>query len=234
MKCRGTPSYPRAGGHSSIRAWTSPLLVLTLGGVAWWAAGGVEARAEGDGRAVGICCAWGNRLSDNVLTYSVTGDDPTALSIIRSAVQEWDEAFPDLSLKEVPPGARRRSQKADISIVYGPGTAAGGESHSSGAQGITTTYLNNRRMVTRVEIGIDGGPPPVNAGAVEQIAKHEMGHALGLGHANWDGDLMSPLVQPTPAPIPLCDINAVREANSWKMVDNARRPKPATATEAPC
>jgi hypothetical protein len=90
-------------------------------------------------------------------------------------------------------------------------------------------------MVTRVEIGIDGGPSPVNAGAVEQIAKHEMGHALGLGHANWDGDLMSPLVQPTPAPIPLCDIHAVRQANSWKMVEPpAKRPKPAMATEAPC
>ena len=87
-------------------------------------------------------------------------------------------------------------------------------------------------MVTRVEIGIDGGPSPVNAGAIEQIAKHEVGHALGLGHANWDGDLMSPLVQPTPAPIPLCDINAVRQANSWKMIDNGRRPKPASASQS--
>jgi hypothetical protein len=89
-------------------------------------------------------------------------------------------------------------------------------------------------MVTRVEIGIDGGPSPVNAGAIEQIAKHEVGHALGLGHANWDGDLMSPLVQPTPAPIPLCDINAVRQANSWKMIDNGRRPKPASASQSAC
>ncbi len=89
-------------------------------------------------------------------------------------------------------------------------------------------------MITRVEIGVDGGPSPIHAGAVEQIAKHEMGHALGLGHANWDDDLMSPLVQPTPAPVPSCDINAVRRANSWKMVDNARRPKPAPATESPC
>ncbi|MEW6475685.1 MAG: matrixin family metalloprotease [Actinomycetota bacterium] len=234
MKCRGTPSYPRAGGHSSIRAWTSPVLVVLLGCVAWLSAGGSAARAEGETRAVGICCAWGNRLSDGVLTYSVTGDDQTALSIIRRAVHEWDEAFPDLELEEVPPGGKKRSTKADIAIAYGPGTADGGESHSSGAKGLTTTYLNNRRMVTRVEIGVDGGSSPIDVGAVEQIAKHELGHALGLGHANFDGDLMSPFVHPTPAPIPLCDINAVRQANSWKMVDQAKRPKPPKVTEAPC
>lgn len=214
--------------------WTSPLLVAVLGCTSWWLTADSPARAEGDGRAVGICCAWGNRLSDGVLTYSVSGTDPTALSIIQSAIDEWDEAFTDLTLTEVAPGGKRRSSKPDIALVYGPGSADGGESHTSGAQGLTTTYLNTRKMVTRVEIGIDGGPSPVNAGAVEQIAKHELGHAFGLGHANWDGDLMSPLVQPTPAPIPLCDINAVRQANSWKMVDHAKRPKPATTTEAPC
>ena len=230
---RGTPPRPWAGRHSSIQTWLSPVLVIGVGAVGWSLAGG-PARAE-DERAVGICCAWGSRLSDGELTYSVTGDDPTALSIVRSAVEAWDEALPELTLAEVPAGAKKRSKQADIAIAYGPGTADGGESpHATGAQGLTTTYLNSRRMVTRVEIGIDGGPSPVNAGAIEQIAKHEMGHALGLGHANWDGDLMSPLVQPTPAPIPLCDINAVRTANSWKMVDHAKRPKPAKATESPC
>jgi hypothetical protein len=224
----------KCGRHSSIRTWVSPVLVTVLGAVGWSLAGG-PARAEGDGRAVAICCAWGNRLSDGELTYSVIGDDPTALSIVRSAVQAWDEALPDLTLTEVAPGAKKRSKRADIAIAYGPGTADGGESpHATGAQGLTTTYLNSKRMVTRVEIGIDGGPSPVNAGAIEQIAKHEVGHALGLGHANWDGDLMSPLVQPTPAPIPLCDLNAVRQANSWKMVDNGRRPKPASASQAAC
>jgi len=217
----------KCGRHSSIRSWLSPVLVVVLGSGGWWVTAGGEARAD-SGRAVAICCAWGNKLADGVLTYSVTGNDSTALSIIRGAVQAWDDALPDLTMTEV-------TSKADIAFLYGPGTADGGESPgATGARGLTTTYLNGRRLVLRVEIGIDGGPSPVNAGAIEEIAKHEFGHALGSGHANWDGDLMSPLVNPTPAPIPACDVNAVRQANSWWMVDHSRRPKPATATSAPC
>jgi hypothetical protein len=224
----------QCGRHSSIRTWLSSLMLVVLGSGGWWMAGS-EARAEGDGRAVGICCAWGNRLSDGVLTYSVTGTDPTALSILRSAVHAWDEALPELTLTEVPPGGKKKADRADIAIVYGPGSADGGETHdASGASGLTTTYLNTRRMVVRVEIGVDGGPSPINGGAVEQIAKHEVGHALGLGHANFDGDLMSPLVQPTPGPIPICDINAVKQANAWKMTNNARRPKPAPSSQFAC
>ena len=219
----------RCGRHSSIRNWLNPLLVVVLASGGWWAVVGGEARAaDGDGRAVAICCAWGGKLSDGVLTYSVSGDDQTALSIIRGAVQAWDDALPDLTMKEV-------TSKPDISIRYGPGAADGGESPGgTGARGLTTTYLNGRRLVLRVEIGIDGGPSPVNAGAIEEIAKHEMGHALGIGHANWDGDLMSPLVNPNPAPLPPCDINAVMQANSWRMVDHARRPKPAGTTQTAC
>jgi hypothetical protein len=201
-------------------------MVLSSGG--WWIAAGDEAQADSGGRAVEICCAWGNRLSDGVLTYSVTGNDSTALSILHGAVQAWDDALPDLTMSEV-------TGKADIAFLYGPGAADGGESPSAtGARGLTTTYLNSRHLVLRVEIGVDGGPSPVNAGAIEEIAKHEFGHALGIGHANWDGDLMSPLVNPTPAPIPACDVNAVMQANSWRMVDHGRRPKPSAASSSAC
>jgi hypothetical protein len=218
----------KCGRHSSIRSWLSPLLIVVLGSGGWWVAAGDEAEADTGGRAVAICCAWGNKLADGVLTYSVTGNDPTALSILRGAVQAWDDALPDLTMTEV-------TSKPDIALLYGPGAADGGESPGgTGARGLTTTYMNGRRLVLRVEIGVDGGPAPVNAGAIEEIAKHEFGHALGIGHANWDGDLMSPLVNPTAAPIPACDVNAVMRANSWRMVDHARRPKPATTTSAPC
>jgi hypothetical protein len=202
-------------------------LVVVLGSGGWWVTAGDVAQAD-SGRAVAICCAWGNKLSDGILTYSVTGADQTALSVIRGAVQAWDQALPDLTMSEV-------AGKADITFAYGPGAADGGESPGgTGARGLTTTYLNGRHLVLRVEIGVDGGPSPVNAGAIEQISKHEFGHALGIGHANWDGDLMSPLVNPTPAPVPGCDINAVMQANSWRMVDHGRRPKPSPATSTPC
>jgi hypothetical protein len=229
------------GRHSSIRNRLSPALAVVLATGGWWLMAGAgamaaappapasgSAAAGAGGRAVAICCAWGSKMAHGVLTYAVNSDDPGALSIIQSAVKAWDDALPDLTMTAV-------TKKPDITITYGPGSADGGESPGgTGARGLTTTYLNGRHLVVRVEIGIDGGPAPVSAGAIEEIAKHEIGHSLGLGHANWDGDLMSPLVNPTPAPIPPCDINGVIHANSWRMVDHGRRPKPATATSSAC
>jgi len=229
------------GRHSSMRDQLSLALVMILATAGWWMTagagtglaaaptpGGGAGTAPSDGRAVAICCAWGNKMAKGVLTYEVISSDPTALSIIRGAVQAWDDALPDLTMTEV-------TRKPDIAITYGPGAADGGESPGgTGARGLTTTYLNGRHLVLRVEIGIDGGPSPVNSGAIEEIAKHELGHALGLGHANWDGDLMSPLVNPTPAPLPPCDVNAVIHANSWRMVDHGHHPKPAPTTSSAC
>ena len=101
----------QCGRHSSIRSWLSPILVVVLGSGGWWVTAG-EARAAdagGGGRAVAICCAWGSKLADGVLTYSVAGSDQTALSILRGAVQAWDDALPDLTMTQV-------TSKADISF----------------------------------------------------------------------------------------------------------------------
>ena len=87
------------GRHSSIRNPLSAVLVLVLATGGWWVtAGDGDARAADDSaRAVAICCAWGNKLGDGVLTYSVTGGDPTVLSILRGAVEAWDDALPELT-----------------------------------------------------------------------------------------------------------------------------------------
>ena len=56
---------------------------------------------------------------------------------------------------------------------------------------------------------------------IEQIAKHEMGHALGLGHANFGGNLMTELVNDGTGTIDECEIKSVYEANQWKLKDGS-------------
>ena len=51
------------------------------------------------------------------------------------------------------------------------------------------------------------------------MAEHELGHCLGLGHASWDTDLMSPVVNDA-TEISDCHVEAVRLANAWKLVDD--------------
>jgi hypothetical protein len=50
---------------------------------------------------------------------------------------------------------------------------------------------------------------------IEQIAKHEIGHVLGLGHANFDGNLMAVQVHRGSGSVDDCEIEAVYKANEW-------------------
>ena len=43
-----------------------------------------------------------------------------------------------------------------------------------------------------------------------------MGHALGLGHENFDGNLMAEMVNDGTEAISKCEISAVVAANYWK------------------
>jgi hypothetical protein len=76
-----------------------------------------------------------------------------------------------------------------------------------------------------------------NPSEIEAIAKHEIGHALGLGHANFITDLMSPILTGNTKPtVSQCDVNGVIQANSWKMLysDNTNVPSAPPVNHIDC
>jgi predicted Zn-dependent protease len=179
------------------------------------------ASAEGD-HELALCCAWGKSLEDATLTYSVSAADAPSAEVIRNAIKEWDADLPALLLREVAAGA-----PADVAIKFTPADGR--------TEGQAVTSFTRRGLISKVEITIQGALAPANAGGLGQIAKHEFGHALGLGHTNYEGNLMSPAVSPDPQPVPPCVVQGVIEANRWKMVDpQAKRPTPPRVSSVPC
>jgi hypothetical protein len=201
---------------------TARLLIVLLA-LVWtqFPFGNGGASAEGD-HELALCCAWGRSLDDGILTYSVSSPDPPSTQVIRNAIQEWDGDLPALTLSEVAVGS-----PADVAIRFTPGEGR--------TEGQAVTSFTRRGLISKVEITIEGALAPANAGGLGQIAKHEFGHALGLGHTNYEGNLMSPAVSPDPQPVPPCVIQGVIEANRWKMTDpQAKRPTPPRVAQVPC
>jgi len=181
------------------------------------------------GNSIEVCCAWNDKLADGELTYRISGGDATAQQAVREAIEEWDANI-GLMLTElvINSGNGGGKTKADIEVKFkeGGGTIAGQALRKFDRSG----------FVNSVQISISGKAfgTTNNVIIVKQVTKHEMGHALGLGHANFDGDLMSTTVQSGSGVISLCDINGVIEANHWKLVDNYNTPHTPHVTHVHC
>src|ERR1051325_126163 len=172
-----------------------------------------------------VCCSWGNEIADGVLTYRIdNGVNQKVIQAVHQAVDEWNSKIPNIKLQEA------TGSNADIDISTNSkapkvshAISIGGPKISSGkyirlvAPGESQISFDSRGFIAHVDITIStkAHGNPISSSQLESIAKHEIGHAYGIGHTNFVDDLMSPVLTPsTNTAISQCDINAIEEANS--------------------
>ena len=172
---------------------------------------------------ISICCTWGEELADEELTFMIREDDDVSnnqdsvstqnrdSNIIKNeavydAIEEWDLRIDGLIFREV-----QSRYDADIEIRFREG--------ESDIAGLTRNFFDRYGLITKsfVTIYDRGFPFAFNNDQIEQIAKHEIGHVLGLGHANFDDSLMATRPHHGAGTISDCEIQAVYEANHWKL-----------------
>lgn len=162
------------------------------------------ANVQASHEQIAICCAWDDSLEDGELTYSISGGEALEQATVNTAVQAWATAVDGLTLSPPEP-----DEAADIEIKFkkGGGTVAGQ----------ALRQFNTNGFMRKVRISISGKAFGLvnEQDTVAEITRHEVGHALGLGHATFP-DLMDPTVG-GPAEISDCDVAGVVFANNWAL-----------------
>jgi len=183
--------------------------------------------SAGPGNQVGVCCAWNDKLADGILTYTVSGGTEDIRDAMIEAIEELDTEIVglDLILNE----AKGKAEKSDITVKYKKGdrVIAGNTLHN---------FDKGSSFIKSVQINISGkvydNTNP--ADVIKQLVKHEFGHALGVNHANFNGDLMSITIVAGALDFSTCDVDGIIAANHWKLVDGSVTPHIPHDTHMDC
>jgi predicted Zn-dependent protease with MMP-like domain len=178
-----------------------------------------------------ICCTWGHNLLDGILTYYVETGSSTKQhqDEVTNAVQEWDRNLDSLELEE-----SSSKKKGDILIEFQKEYERNEREKMAVGQSINT--LDNSGFIDKVEIIVYRGTSEYefDEDIIQRIVEHEIGHALGLGHANFDGNLMAEKVNDGTENISECEIKAVLKANYWKLIAESTNPIMPEKNEVVC
>lgn len=214
--------------------------------------------------SIDICCAWDERLADGILTYRIIEDEenddedeedesdesddyginiednlvPSLRYAVENAVKEWNARVSNLKLVEIT-SMSLENDDADIEVQFVEGfggMVAGATMIKYDDEGLinkATIILPKAAFYVEYESETFG--VQYSSQKLEEIAVHEMGHALGLGHANFAADLMSQrLSNEDTANISECDVTGVLYANQWKLIKNDIEPDSPKEDEIDC
>jgi hypothetical protein len=186
---------------------------------------GVQKATVGNG--IQICCSWGNEIANGVLTYRINdGANSKVIQAVHQAIDEWNSKVPNIKLQEVTDsktpadidiGTNSKAPKVTHAISIGGPKISSGKNIKLVQPGESQISFDSRGFITHVDITVSTRAVgnSISLSELESIAKHEIGHAYGIGHTNFIDDLMSPVLTPsTNTNISQCDINAIEEANN--------------------
>ncbi|MGI8831804.1 MAG: matrixin family metalloprotease [Nitrososphaeraceae archaeon] len=189
--------------------------------------------------SVMICCTWGEKLKDGKLTYNIEGEvSAEKKEAVRDAIRDWDDMVNFVEFIEIPEkDEAQQKEKPDIQIKF---LKDGSEFEENGAEtaGHTKTKLNKFGFIkfNLVTIAEGGLGKIFDKKTIETIAKHEIGHTLGLGHANFKSNLMTTKIDFAAETISQCELEAVQQANSWKFLakNNNDDPRLSSTSKVNC
>ena len=170
--------------------------------------------ASDDQNILQICCTWGDNLNDGILTFHTNNNEIFKMNdLVENSFDQWASKLENVKFLEV-----QDASSADVLISF--------EDKGERIVGQTTNVLNEEGFIKRVKvrISVNFNEERIEEDTLNLILKHEIGHVLGLGHSNFH-DLMNPIVNYQNKVITKCEIDAVRLANSWKIIENLRDPK---------
>ena len=164
---------------------------------------------------IDLCCTWGKELKDDVLTFNIEKGNKDLEKITKSAFSEWENNLNQIYFKNV----KDNNNVADIQIKFKKGNINQG--------GEAKIYFDQKGFIDYVKIFVSktSNGTELNQTIVERIIKHEIGHALGLGHSPFPHSIMYPIVDEAVMKISICEIDAVKDANNWKFIKNDKKPK---------
>ena len=158
------------------------------------------------------------------LSFKIIGGDTTAQKAVKNAVDKWNSKLNDISLIEV-----SENEKADITINFNQEatatnvdtTSLNGNNIWSSRPGQSVNNFDASGLIANsfISISRNAFDNSLSSNKIEQLALHELGHALGLGHASFNGDLMSSVITGRKKVISSCDIMSVELANQWKKLE---------------